>query len=78
MVSIPKPRKSGPAREPIVGPVKVGEPWDQVTVGLKDGKVWVNAFGGAGVTVKLTLAEAAQLQCALGALLRTAANGETG
>lgn len=74
----PRQRNSGPAREPIVGPVKVGGPLNQVTVGLKDGKVWVNAFGGAGVTVKLTLAEAAQLQCALGALLRTAAHGEAG
>lgn len=66
---IPKPRK--PDRVPPVGPIRLGGRGNQITVGRKGDKVWLNAFCGAGVTVFLTPDEATELSVALAELAIT-------
>lgn len=66
MTAARKPRNEGPAS----GPFRIGEHGDQVSVGRKpDGRIWLNASPGTGVTVNLTEVEARQLHAALGLLL---------
>jgi hypothetical protein len=62
------PRK--PTNRSPYAPIRVGDRSNQVSVGVKpDGRIWVNAYIGTGVTALISEGEARELHNALGLLL---------